>query len=137
MDCPGQAREYGRCMNGFWACVAAINGFLAVAAGAFGAHGLKSRIGAEALAIFETAARYHMYHALALLAVAAAADRWRSGASSGWAFLIGIAIFCGSLYAMALGDMRLRWLGAITPIGGLSLLIGWALLALAAWRGGT
>jgi uncharacterized membrane protein YgdD (TMEM256/DUF423 family) len=123
-------------MDRIWLVVAAVNGFMAVAAGAFGAHGLKSRVGAEALAVFETAARYHMYHALALLAVGLVAERWRSGAASaaGWCFTAGIVVFCGTLYALALTNMRYRWLGAITPIGGLALLLGWALLAVAALR---
>lgn len=123
-------------MHRGWVVLAAVNGLLAVGAGAFGAHGLKARVGAEALAVFETAARYHMYHALALLAVAIAADRWKTATAtaSGWAFTIGIVIFCGTLYAMALGDMRHKWLGAITPIGGLAFMVGWALLAMAAWR---
>jgi len=124
-------------MDRAWLAVAAVNGFLAVAAGAFAAHGLKPRLSADALVIFETATRYHMYHALALLAVAISADRWKAGwaQASGWAFVAGIAIFCGALYGLALSNMRLKWLGAITPIGGLGFLVGWGLLALAAWRG--
>lgn len=123
-------------MDRLWLMMAAVNGLLAVAAGAFGAHGLEKIVGHEALAVFETAARYHMYHALALLAVAIVVERWRTAAASaaGWAFLAGILIFSGSLYALALGDMRHRWLGAITPIGGLAFLAGWALLAITAWR---
>jgi len=124
-------------MDRFWLIVASLNGFLAVAAGAFAAHALKPRLTNEALVIFEVGARYHMYHALALLAVALVAERWRTSTANaaGWAFLLGIAIFCGSLYALALTDVKVKWLGAITPIGGLSFLVGWSLLALAAWRG--
>lgn len=124
-------------MDRFWLMLAALNGLLAVAAGAFGAHGLKKLVSPDALTVFETAARYHMYHALALLAVAVAVDRWRAApaTASGWAFLAGIIIFCGTLYALALGDMRHRWLGAITPLGGLAFIVGWALLAVTAWRG--
>ena len=108
---------------------------LAVAAGAFGAHGLRGRLDADMLAIFETAARYQMYHALALLAVAWAVVRWPDGAAAaaGWCFVAGIAVFCGSLYALALSGVRV--LGAITPLGGVAFLAGWALLARTAWRG--
>lgn len=106
-------------------------GFLAVAAGAFGAHALRARLGTEMLAVWETAARYQMYHALALLAVAIGAARWPAGgwAPAGWLFTVGIAIFCGSLYLLALTGTR--WLGAITPIGGACFLAGWVMLALA------
>jgi uncharacterized membrane protein YgdD (TMEM256/DUF423 family) len=113
-----------------------MSGFIAVAAGAFGAHGLKNAVGAEALAIYETAVRYQMYHALALLAVAAlaAARPGRTVAISGWCLLLGTIVFSGTLYAMALGNMRWRWLGAITPIGGALFLAGWMLMAVAALR---
>ena len=113
-----------------------MSGFIAVAAGAFGAHGLRNIVGAEALTIYETAVRYHMYHALALLAVAAlaAARPSRAATASGWCLVLGTLIFSGTLYAMALGNMRWRWLGAITPIGGLLFLAGWLLLAVAAFR---
>ena len=112
----------------------ALFAFLAVAAGAFGAHALRARLTADRLDLFELAARYQMYHALALLAVAWANERFPGGASraSGWAFLIGILIFCGSIYAMAFGAPR--WFGAITPIGGLAFLLGWLLLLFAALR---
>ena len=123
-------------MHATWTAIAAASGFLAVAAGAFGAHGLKSIVGAEALSIYETAVRYHMYHALALLAVAAiAATRpSRAAGASGWCLVLGTIIFSGTLYAMALGNMRWRWLGAITPIGGVLFLAGWVLLGIAAFR---
>lgn len=109
--------------------------FLAVGAGAFGAHALRDRMEADLLAVFETAVRYQMYHALALLAVAWAAAEWPgSGAAvAGWLFTIGIVIFSGSLYVLTLTGVR--WLGAVTPLGGVALLAGWALLGLAAWRG--
>lgn len=122
-----------------WLLAAAVNGFLAVAAGAFAAHGLKSRLGAEALSWFETGVRYHAYHALALLAIAWLAGsentkgRWQLGLAGG-GFLAGIALFSGSLYAMALSD--LRQLGMVTPLGGLCLLAGWTGLALLALRRG-
>jgi uncharacterized membrane protein YgdD (TMEM256/DUF423 family) len=115
----------------FWVLGCAM-AFVAVAAGAFGAHALRARLDAPALAVWETAARYNMYHALALLAVALAAGRWPGGGwpLAGWLFTAGIAVFCGSLYLLAFTGIR--WLGAITPIGGLCFLAGWVALALAA-----
>lgn len=112
----------------------ALSGFIAVAAGAFGAHALRGRLTSDQLGIFETAARYQMYHALALLAVAWAAARWPSGSihAAGWLFLAGTVLFCGSLYVLALTGIR--WLGAITPLGGAAFLVGWALLAISAWQ---
>ena len=114
--------------------VGALAGFLAVTFGAFGAHALRERLSPEMLAVFETGVRYHMYHALALLAVAWAASRWpeSSAGTAGWAFIIGIVVFSGSLYILSFTGMR--WLGAITPIGGVAFLLGWLLLAWAAWR---
>lgn len=108
---------------------------LGVAAGAFGAHGLRDRLSAEMLTIFETGVRYHLIHALALLATAWAATRWESGliAGAGWLFVVGIVVFSGSLYLLSLTEMR--WLGAITPIGGVAFIVGWGLLAWAALRG--
>jgi uncharacterized membrane protein YgdD (TMEM256/DUF423 family) len=107
---------------------------LAVAAGAFGAHGLRARLDADMLVIFETAARYQMYHGLALLGVAWAAVRWPGSTTTaaGWCFVAGIVVFSGTLYVLSLTG--LRWLGAITPLGGLAFLVGWALLAFAALR---
>lgn len=108
--------------------------FLAVAAGAFGAHGLKARLSADMLNTFEIAVRYHFYHALALFVTAWACSRWPSSAATaaGWFFVSGILIFSGSLYALALTGIR--WLGAITPFGGLAFLAGWFCLAWAAWH---
>lgn len=108
---------------------------VAVAAGAFGAHGLRDRLAPDMLAVYETAVRYQMYHALALFAVAWSAARWPAGpaAIAGWCFVAGIAIFSGSLYVLALSGAR--WLGAVTPLGGLAFLAGWTVLAVAAWRG--
>jgi uncharacterized membrane protein YgdD (TMEM256/DUF423 family) len=115
-----------------WLLVAAINGFLAVAAGAFGAHGLQGRLDPHALSVFETGARYQMYHALAIGLAALAARGAASPAANAAAifFLVGIVLFSGSLYALALTGMR--GLGIITPFGGLSFLVGWAALAWAA-----
>lgn len=110
--------------------------FLAVAAGAFGTHGLEGRVSADQIRTFETGARYHMYHALALLAVAWAVTRWPGGWAhiAGWLFVAGIVVFGGTLYAIGLGGPR--WLGAITPIGGLAFLAGWIVLTATAIRGG-
>ena len=110
--------------------VAAILGFLGVAFGAFGAHGLRERLSPEMLAVFEIAVRYQMYHAFALLAVAAAIThfgRARLLLVAGWSFVGGVLIFSGSLYALALTGTGM--FGAITPIGGVGLLLGWACLA--------
>ena len=117
----------------FWR-LGGIFAFIAVAAGAFGAHALRSRLPADLLAVFETGARYQMYHALALLAVALAAAhaRTRSEAlrAAGWLFTTGILVFSGSLYLLALTGVR-AW-GAVTPIGGLCFLAGWVALAMGA-----
>jgi uncharacterized membrane protein YgdD (TMEM256/DUF423 family) len=122
-------------MTSNWFAVGAVAAGLAVALGAFGAHGLKSRVAPEMLAVFETGVRYHMYHALALLAVGWAATRWPSSSigAAGWLFVAGILVFSGSLYAMTFTGAR--WLGAITPLGGLCFILGWVLLAWGAWRG--
>lgn len=107
----------------------AISAFIGVAAGAFGAHGLKDRLSPEMLQIFETGARYQMYHAFALLAAAWAQDKFPNSAVTigGWLFIIGTILFCGSLYVLSLTEIR--WLGAITPFGGLAFLTGWLCLA--------
>jgi uncharacterized membrane protein YgdD (TMEM256/DUF423 family) len=117
-----------------WFAVGAALAGIGVVLGAFGAHGLKSRVSPELLTVFETGVRYHMYHALALLAVGWAATRWPSTQvhAAGFLFVAGIAIFSGSLYTMTLTG--LRWLGAVTPIGGLAFILGWAALAWAAAR---
>ncbi len=110
--------------------IGAILGFLGVTLGAFGAHGLRSRLSPEMLAVFETAVRYQMYHVFALLVVAVTAGHARRGrllTIAGWAFVAGIVIFSGSLYALALTGIPT--FGAVTPIGGLGFLIGWACLA--------
>ena len=122
-------------MERLFAGLGALLAALAVAAGAFGAHGLRGRLSPEMLAVYETGVRYQMYHSLALLAVAWAVARWPGGpaAFAGWLFVAGIVVFSGSLYVLALSD--LRWLGAITPLGGLAFIAGWLLLAWAAWRG--
>jgi len=113
----------------FWFVLGCFMAGLGVAAGAFGAHALKQRLAPDLLAVFETGVRYQMYHALGLLAVALASDRWpgMNFNPAGWLFLIGIILFSGSLYALCLTGMRA--LGAITPLGGLSFLAAWTLLA--------
>jgi uncharacterized membrane protein YgdD (TMEM256/DUF423 family) len=117
-----------------WIAIGAVNAALAVAAGAFAAHGLRDRLDARALEVFETGARYHMYHALALIAAGVVASSAARGAqTAGWIFQVGIVLFSGSLYALALTGAK--GLGAITPLGGLAFLVGWLWLAWAAWRG--
>jgi uncharacterized membrane protein YgdD (TMEM256/DUF423 family) len=118
-----------------WFAIGAWLGALGVALGAFGAHGLKARVGGEMVAIWETGAKYHVIHALALLATAWASERWPGAWTSGagWLFLAGVVVFSGSLYALALTGTRA--LGAITPIGGLCFIAGWVCLAMAAMRG--
>jgi uncharacterized membrane protein YgdD (TMEM256/DUF423 family) len=117
-----------------WLRVGAIWGFLAVAMGAFGAHGLKDRLNALGQAAnYETATQYHMSCALALLAVGLLGLWGRSGPANsiaGWTMFVGSIIFSGTLYALAVTGQR--WLGAITPIGGVLILIGWSALAIAA-----
>ncbi len=107
---------------------------LGVAGGAFGAHSLKAVLSPEMLAVFETGIRYQMYHALALLFVGLAEDRCRSAIVrlAGWLFVVGIALFSGSLYALSLSGVR--WLGAVTPLGGVAFIAGWAHLAVGCWR---
>ena len=108
----------------------AVSAMLAVGAGAFGAHALRARISPEHLAIFETGARYQIYHALALLAVAWAVSRWPGSLPvfAGWLFVLGSILFSGSLYILALTGAR--WWGAVTPVGGLAFLGGWVCLVL-------
>lgn len=114
-----------------WLAVAAINGLIAVAAGAFGAHGLSSRLDAHALQTFDTAARSQMYHALAIgLAAVAPRDRFTTLACV--LFTAGIVLFSGSLYLLALTGVSI--LGLVTPAGGANLLAGWIVLAYAALR---
>jgi len=118
-----------------WFVTGALAAGMGVVLGAFGAHGIKSRVTPDLLTVFETGVRYHMYHALALLAVGWASTRWTSPwiAASGWLFLVGILVFSGSLYLLTLTGAR--WWGAITPLGGIALIGGWMCLALGALRG--
>jgi uncharacterized membrane protein YgdD (TMEM256/DUF423 family) len=107
----------------------ALSACIGVALGAFGAHGLRKRLSPDMLAVFEIGVRYQLVHALALLAAGAAASRLSAGAlgSAGVLFAVGTVVFSGSLYVLALSGRK--WLGAITPLGGLALLAGWASLA--------
>jgi uncharacterized membrane protein YgdD (TMEM256/DUF423 family) len=117
-------------MNG-WLVVAAINGFLAVALGAFGAHVLRQNFDPQSMGVFETAAMYHLFHALAI-GLAALAMRGTAANIAAALFLVGIILFCGSLYLLALTGVR--GIGIVTPFGGVAFLAGWAMLAYAAWK---
>ncbi|HET9024328.1 MAG TPA: DUF423 domain-containing protein [Burkholderiaceae bacterium] len=114
----------------------ALSAFIGVGAGAFAAHALKARLAPDLLAVFDTGARYQLVHALGLLAVAWACERWpgRPTRWAGWCFVAGTVLFSGSLYVLALSGAR--GLGAVTPFGGVAFLFGWGLLAWSAWRGG-
>ena len=114
-------------MSRTFAIWGAVLGFFAVAFGAFGAHALRDRLSAESLAIFQTGVQYQMTHALALLGLAALFEKVSKAAVIGWLFVFGVLIFSGSLYILAVTGER--WLGAITPLGGLCFLSGWALMA--------
>jgi uncharacterized membrane protein YgdD (TMEM256/DUF423 family) len=109
----------------------ALNAALAFTAGAFGGHGLRERLAPRALEVFEIGVRYHMYHAFAMVLVGLLAGT-RGVAAAGWLFQGGVVLFSGSLYALALTDVKV--LGAITPLGGLLMLAGWLWLAWSAWR---
>jgi uncharacterized membrane protein YgdD (TMEM256/DUF423 family) len=123
----------------FWVRAGAVLGFLAVVMGAFGAHGLRDRLAELGqTANFQTAAQYQMYHALALLGLGLLAGPFRLGMAgkvAGWSLLFGVVVFSGSLYVLALTGAK--WLGAITPFGGVALLVGWLALAVAAWHSDT
>jgi uncharacterized membrane protein YgdD (TMEM256/DUF423 family) len=120
-------------MTRIFAVAGALSAAIAVVLGAFAAHGLRTRLTPELQATFEVGVRYQMYHALALLAVAWGAARWPGGAigAAGVLFAVGTLIFSGSLYLLVLTGHK--WLGAITPLGGLALIAGWLLFAWGAW----
>jgi len=122
-------------MDRLFFTLGSLSAFIAVALGAFGAHALKARLAPEMLAVYETGVRYQLTHALALLAVGYACTRWPGPAvtASGWLFVAGTLLFSGSLYALSLSGVR--WLGAITPLGGVAWLVAWLCLAWGAWRG--
>ena len=112
----------------------AVAAFLAVTLGAFGAHGLRGRLSPEMMAVFQTGVQYHMAHALALILVSAIMGRMSGWLiqTAGWSFVAGIVLFSGSLYALVLTGVR--GLGAVTPVGGVAFLAGWAVLAWSVWR---
>jgi|TARA_R110000782_G_scaffold5347_24_gene18468 uncharacterized membrane protein YgdD (TMEM256/DUF423 family) len=125
----------GRHMASLTLLLAAILGFLAVGLGAFGAHGLKASLSADMMAVYQTAVQYHFYHCFALLIVGVLMHigvQHTSLKISAVLFFVGVLVFSGSLYALALTGTR--WLGAITPIGGLMFLVAWACLAYSAWK---
>jgi uncharacterized membrane protein YgdD (TMEM256/DUF423 family) len=116
-----------------WIALGAVNAAIAIAAGAFAAHGLRDRLDARALEVFETGARYHMYHAFAIVVAGLlAAGSMRGSQVAGWLFQIGIVLFSGSLYAIALTGVK--GLGSVTPLGGVAFIVGWLWLAWSAWR---
>jgi uncharacterized membrane protein YgdD (TMEM256/DUF423 family) len=114
--------------------IGALSACIGVAAGAFAAHGLKSRMNIEMLSVFEVGVRYQMYHAFALLATAWVLSKWPSSlvTAGGWLFIVGTLLFSGSLYLLSVSGIR--WLGAITPFGGLAFLAGWICIARGVWR---
>ncbi len=122
-------------MTSIFLVIAALFGLLSVMLGAFAAHGLRARLSESALSAFETGVQYQMYHALALLGVVALL-RWLgpnlSLLTAGWAFVVGVLLFSGSLYGLALGAPR--WLGPITPLGGLCFMLGWIMLLIVGVR---
>ena len=122
-------------MDRAFALAGAVSAFITVAAGAFGAHALRARLSPELLAVFETGARYQMYHALALFAVAWASNHWPGTPvrAAGWLFIAGTVLFSGSLYLLSLTGAR--WVGVITPLGGVMFLCGWASLAIGVVKG--
>lgn len=113
---------------------AALSGALAVALGAFGAHGLEDAVTAERLGTWRTGATYHLAHSVAAVLAGTLSFHLPEAARAGWLFLLGVVLFSGSLYALVLTDFGL--LGAVAPFGGLAFIAGWAWLAVAAWRGG-
>lgn len=122
-------------MDKIWIGLGAAYGFFAVGLGAFGAHALKQRLAPEMLAVWRTGVEYHFYHALALILLGIIARQTPSAAlnAGGACFALGVLVFSGSLYALALSDIRI--LGAITPLGGLLFLAGWILLGYAVLKG--
>ncbi len=123
-------------MSQLFVILGALMAFLSVALGAFGAHGLQGKLSAEMLDIYQTGVQYHMIHALGLILIGLLAGLWGSGTwlnAAGWALLTGIIIFSGSLYMLSMTGIK--WLGAITPIGGVAFLIGWILVVVAAAKG--
>ena len=121
-------------MSKLFLVLGSVLSLIGVAAGAFGAHGLRESLGAESLHTFEIAVRYQMYHSFALLVAGWALDKYerRQFVKAGWLFLSGVALFSGSLYILVLAGVK--WLGAVTPFGGLAFLTGWFFLAKGFWK---
>lgn len=113
--------------------IGCLNGALAVGAGAFAAHGLKERLDEAALKVFETGARYHMYHALAMVLAGVLVAKLPGANMAGWIFQLGILLFAGSLYVLALTGTK--GFGAVTPFGGVAFIVGWLWLGWSAWKG--
>ena len=126
---------YNAAMEKLFVIAGALSAFVGVAAGAFGAHALKTRLSADMMAVFEVGVRYQMYHAFALIAAAWVVNRWQGGAANaaGVLFIVGTVLFSGSLYLLSLTGVR--WLGAITPLGGAAWLAAWLCLAWAVAKG--
>ena len=121
-------------MDRLFFIVGSLLGCIGVLLGAFAAHALKGQLSADRFMVFEVGVRYQMYHAFALLAAAWAYSKWPRTTlkASGWLFIVGTVLFSGSLYAMSLTGVR--WLGAITPLGGVAFAIGWLCMAWSSWR---
>jgi uncharacterized membrane protein YgdD (TMEM256/DUF423 family) len=124
-------------MDRVFITIGALSGFLAVAAGAFGAHSLRDRLSPDMLQVFQTGATYQMYHALALVGIGILLGRFSIEGSSfltasGWLFVAGTVLFSGSLYALSISGTT--WLGAITPLGGVAFLLGWLAVVVGIWR---
>lgn len=117
-----------------WVVLGCVSGFISVAMGAFGAHALSETLSAKALSVYQTAAQYQMYHSLALILLGVWSIQYPAASSTvpGWSFCSGLILFSGSLYALALTDIKI--LGAITPLGGLSFMVGWIAFAVLAWK---
>ena len=122
-------------MYKFFSLLGCILAALAVIMGAFGAHGLKAQLRNEMMTVYKTAVDYHEFHALALILIGVLAERWSSSGLATWAgtsLIVGILLFSGSLYLLSI--LGVRWLGVITPFGGMAFILGWVLLALAVWH---
>ena len=130
-----QFQDGHKSMAKLFITLASLSGMLAVTFGAFGAHALRDKLDGDLMRVFETAVQYHFYHSLALLAVGVIALNQPQTVmlkSAGWLFLLGIAVFSGSLYILAITGIK--WLGAVTPLGGLAFIAGWACLAAVGWK---
>lgn len=129
------AREVELSADRLFLLLGSLSGFTGVMLGAFAAHGLRGRLAGDMLEVFQVGVRYQLYHALALLFLGLALARWPRAefSAAGWLFVFGTVVFSGSLYALSLSGVR--WLGAVTPVGGLAFLLGWLAVAWGAWKG--